>query len=164
MKDALVIYDSVFGNTRKVAEEMARILGDHQEVDIRQVGEVWPEHLDGIKLLIVGSPTRQFKATIALDQFLKQIPDGSLQGIKFAAFDTRMTPDDVRKNWFLAIMVKLFGYAAEKIDKQLKILGGIELIPPQGFLVSAIEGPLVNGELESVAIWVNQILELQKSE
>jgi hypothetical protein len=61
-------------------------------------------------------------------------------------------------------MVKLFGYAAEKIAKQLKKLGGIELISPQGFLVSAIEGPLVNGELESVAIWVNQILELQKSE
>jgi flavodoxin len=164
MKDTLIIYDSVFGNTGKIANEIARIFREHMEVDIRQVGEVWPEHLDGIKLLIVGSPTRQFKATAALDQFLNQIPDGSLQGIQIAAFDTRMTPEDVKKNWFLAIMVKLFGYAAEKIAKQLKKLGGIELISPQGFLVSAIEGPLVNGELESVAIWVNQILELQKSE
>jgi len=52
MKDTLIIYDSVFGNTGKIAQEMARILGEHQEVDLRQVGEVWPEHLDGIKTLI----------------------------------------------------------------------------------------------------------------
>ena len=71
MKDTLIIYDSVFGNTGKIAQEMARILGEHREVDLRPVGEVWPEHLDGIKLLIVGSPTRQFKATAALDQFFK---------------------------------------------------------------------------------------------
>ena len=163
MKDTLIIYDSVFGNTGKIAKEMAKLLGEYQEVDLRQVGEVWPEHLDGIKTLIVGSPTRQFKATSALNQFLKQIPDGSLLGIGVAAFDTRMTPDDVRKNRFFAIMVKLFGYAAEKIAKQLKKLGGIEMIPPQGFLVSAIEGPLVDGELERVADWVLQILNRQKS-
>jgi hypothetical protein len=59
-------------------------------------------------------------------------------------------------------MVKLFGYAAEKIAKQLKKLGGIELISPQGFLVSAIEGPLVAGELEQAVAWAAQILKNQK--
>ena len=75
-----------------------------------------------------------------------------------------MTPEDVKKNRFLAIMVKLFGYAAEKIAKQLKKLGGVEIIPPKGFLVSAMEGPLVDGELEQAAEWVLQILNSQKSE
>ncbi len=153
MKNTLIIYDSVFGNTAKIAQAMASALEEHQEVDLRLVGEVFPEHLDGVKTLIVGSPTRQFKATGALDQFLKQIPAGSLEGVQVAAFDTRMTPQDVAKNKFLAIMVKIFGYAAEKISRQLIHLGGEEVVPPQGFLVTGMEGPLVEGETKKAADW-----------
>jgi flavodoxin len=153
MKNTLIIYDSVFGNTAKIAQAMASALEEYQEVDLRLVGEVFPEHLDGVKTLIVGSPTRQFKATGALDQFLKQIPAGTLDGIQVAAFDTRMTPKDVSKNKFLAIMVKFFGYAAEKISRQLIHLGGKEIVSPQGFLVIGMEGPLVEGELERAAEW-----------
>lgn len=153
MKNTLIIYDSVFGNTAKIAQAMASALAEYQEVDLRLVGEVFPEHLDGVKTLIVGSPTRQFKATGALDQFLKQIPAGTLAGIQVAAFDTRMTPEDVAKNKFLAIMVKIFGYAAEKISRQLIHLGGKEVVSPQGFLVTGMEGPLIEGELERAADW-----------
>ncbi|MBE0684528.1 MAG: nitric oxide synthase, partial [Anaerolineaceae bacterium] len=88
-----------------------------------------------------------------LDQFLKQIPSGGLTSVNVAAFDTRMTPEDIRKNKFLAIMVKFFGYAAEKIAKQLILLGGNEVVSPQGFLVTGMEGPLVEGELERAADW-----------
>ncbi|PKO06459.1 MAG: nitric oxide synthase [Chloroflexi bacterium HGW-Chloroflexi-3] len=158
MKDILIIYDSVFGNTAKIAQSMAYALEVHHEVDIRLVGEVFPEHLDGVKTLIVGSPTRQFKATGALDQFLKQVPAGTLEGIQVAAFDTRMTPEDVSKNKFLALMVMFFGYAAEKIAKQLILLGGKEVVSPQGFLVTGIEGPLVEGELARAADWVLKII------
>jgi flavodoxin len=153
MKSILIIYDSVFGNTAKIAHAMANALEEYQEVDLRLVGEVFPEHLDGVKTLIVGSPTRQFKATGAMDQFLKQIPAGTLAGIQVTAFDTRMTPKDVAKNKFLAIMVKFFGYAAEKIAKQLILLGGKEVVSPEGFLVTGMEGPLVEGELERAADW-----------
>lgn len=153
MKEIIIIYDSVFGNTAKIAQAMASVLEEHQEVDLRLVGEVFPEHLDGVKTLIVGSPTRQFKATGALDQFLKKIPAGTLAGIQVAAFDTRMTPEDVAKNKFLAIMVKIFGYAAEKIAKQLISLGGKEVVSPQGFHVTGMEGPLVEGEIGRAADW-----------
>ena len=153
MKDTLIIYDSVFGNTAKIAKAMASALEEHLEVDVRVVGEVFPEHLDRIKTLIVGSPTRQFKETSALDQFLKQIPADTLEGVHVAAFDTRMTLQDVKKNKFLALMVKIFGYAAEKIAKQLVHLGGKEIVSPQGFFVTGMEGPLVEGELERAADW-----------
>lgn len=119
MKDTLIIYDSVFGNTAKIAHAMANALGEHRKVGLCLVGEVFPEHLDGVKTLIVGSPTRQFKATGALDHFLKQIPAEGLNGVSIAAFDTRMTQEDVKKNWFLAVMIKFFGYAAEKIARKL---------------------------------------------
>ena len=161
MKDTLIIYDSVFGNTAKIAQAMASALAEHLEVDVRVVGEVFPEHLDGIKTLIVGSPTRQFKATGALDQFLKQIPAGGLNGVQVAAFDTRMTQEDIRKNKFLALMVKFFGYAAEKITRQLAHLGGKEIMPPQGFWVIGMEGPLVEGELDRASTWALQTIRQQ---
>lgn len=159
MKDILIIYDSVFGNTAKIAHAMAHALEEHLDVDIRVVGEVFPEHLDGVKTLIVGSPTRQFKATGAMDHFLKQIHAGALTSVQVAAFDTRITLEEINKNKFLRLMVKLFGYAAEKIAKQLKLLGGNEVIPPQGFYVSGTEGPLVDGELNRAANWALQVIQ-----
>ena len=159
MKETLIIYDSVFGNTAKIAQAMGDILQEHQVVDVRIVGEVLPEYLDGIKTLIVGSPTRQFKATNALDQFLKQIPQAGLEGVQIAAFDTRLTPEEAGKNMFLALMVKMFGYAAEKISRQLVLKGGIQIIAPQGFFVSGMEGALLEGELDKAAAWVLKTLQ-----
>ncbi len=156
MKEVLIIYDSVFGNTKKISEAMCKALEPIMEVDLRIVGEVFPEHLDGVKFLFVGSPTRQFKETSAINQFMKQIPKNGLDGVNLAAFDTRMTPEDVNKNKFLGLMVRLFGYAAEKISKQLKLLGGEELISPEGFYVVGLEGPLADGELERAAKWASE--------
>lgn len=153
MKETLIIYDSVFGNTAKIAQTMADALQEHLVVDLRIVGEVLPEHLDCIKTLIVGSPTRKFKATNALDQFLRQIPQGGVEGVQIAAFDTRITPEEVARNKFLTVTVKLFGYAAEKISKQLVLKGGKEISAPQGFLVNGMEGDLLEGELEKAAAW-----------
>lgn len=158
MKEALIIYDSVFGNTKKISEAMGNALTPNMEVDLRIVDEVFPEHLDGVKFLIVGSPTRQFKETNAMNQFMKKIPKNGLKGINIATFDTRMTPEDVNKNRFLGLMVGLFGYAAEKISKQLRLLGGNEVLPPEGFYVVGMEGPLADGELDRAAKWVLEVV------
>jgi flavodoxin len=153
MKEVLIIYDSVFGNTKKISEAMFNALEPKMEVDLCVIGEVFPEHLDGVKYLLIGSPTRQFKETTAMNQFLKQTPKNGLNGIKYAAFDTRMTPDDVNKNRLLGLMVRLFGYAAEKISKQLRLLGGVEAVRPEGFYVVGMEGPLAEGVLDRAAKW-----------
>jgi flavodoxin len=152
MKKTLIIYDSIFGNTEKIARAIGNALLENLDVEVRVVDEVLPEDLDGIQTLIVGSPTRKFKATNALNQFLKQNPPGKLSGIQIAAFDTRLIPEN-GKNIFLTFMVKIFGYAGEKISRQLVQLGGKEIVNPQGFLVSGIEGPLLEGELEKAAAW-----------
>lgn len=55
-------------------------------------------------------------------------------------------------------MVKLFGYAAEKIARALKKSGGIEVISPEGFYVKEVEGPLLDGELERATNWVLRII------
>jgi len=84
----MVIYDSVFGNTEKVAKEMGKALGTKKQAKVFKVDAVDLEQLKGVKVLIVGSPTRAFSPTPATTAFLKRIPANSLKGVKVAAFDT----------------------------------------------------------------------------
>jgi len=144
----LVIYDSVFGNTKTIAEAITHRLGE--DTKIIHVAEA-NKDFDGVGLLIVGSPTRGFRPTPAITAFLKSIPAGKLDGIKIASFDTRI---DIKKvnNKFLTFMVKLSGYATEKIEKQLIAKGGTS-VGTEWFCVSASEGPLLDGETERAALW-----------
>lgn len=66
----LIIYDSFFGNTERVAQAMIAALGDQVDVAARRVGDVTPEELVGLDLLIVGSPTRSCKPTPAIKALL----------------------------------------------------------------------------------------------
>ena len=84
---ALVIYDSVFGNTEKVARTISGAL-DAESTSIR-VTDVGNDQLKGLSLLIVGSPTRAFRPTKTISQFLNGIPENALRGVRVAAFDTR---------------------------------------------------------------------------
>ena len=154
---ATVIYDSVFGNTEKVARAIGEALGSAGDVEIVRVSDVKPEQLKGIELLIIGSPTRMFKATGAINRFLRRIPAGSLRGVKVAGFDTRMSMDDVDSR-VLHFIVKKLGYAAEPISKKLEKKGGEVAAAPEGFIVKDTEGPLKDGELERAAAWAKKIV------
>jgi len=149
---ALVVYDSVFGNTEKVAQAMGTAL----ECEVRRITEVTPEQLAGLDALIVGSPTQAFQALKPVKAFLKSIPVGSLKGVKVAAFDTRMDVKEVN-NAVLTVFAKAFGYAAEPIGKQLVKKGGVQAVPPEGFIVNGEKGPLRDGELERAAAWAQKI-------
>lgn len=153
----LVVYDSVFGNTEKIARACGSALEGRSEVSVMRVTEVKPEMLAGLDGLLVGSPTRAFTATPATKAFLKSIPSGSLKGVKVAAFDTRVDITEV-KNAFLTFMVNLFGYAAEPIGKALQKKGGVQALPPVGFFVLDKEGPLKDGELERAAAWAQGVV------
>ena len=158
---AMVVYDSVFGNTGQIAQAIGQALGSPENVEILQVGNVKPEQLTGLTLLIVGSPTRQFSPTGATTSFLKNIPKNGLKGIKVAAFDTRFTVSAIERVRILAFFVKIFGYAAKPIADRLEKKGGELAIPPEGFYVGDTEGPLLEGELERAADWAKQIVATQ---
>ncbi|GAG61701.1 unnamed protein product, partial [marine sediment metagenome] len=153
-----IVYDSFFGNTEKIAQAIGNSLGSKENVETLRVSEVKPEQLIGLELLIVGSPTRAFRPTKAIMGFLNKIPLNGLKGIKVAAFDTRISTVDVNSR-FLNVLVKLFGYAAKPIAYKLEKKGGSLVIPPEGFLVKASEGPLKDGELERAADWAKLIIE-----
>ena len=153
---ALVVYDSIFGNTEKVAQAVGGALGAPGDVSVLRVGDVKSELLAGVEVLIVGSPTRAFSPTPATKAMLKAIPAKALSGIKVAAFDTRISVEDTNSK-ILSAMVKVFGYAAKPIADKLKSKGGDLVLAPEGFYVQDSEGPLKEGELERAVAWAKQV-------
>lgn len=150
--NATVVYDSFFGNTEQIAQAIGKRLGTAAEVKVLRVTEAKAEHLAGRNVLVVGSPTRAFRPSEAVQQWLKRLPANSLAGVKVAAFDTGIAPGDIKQG-FVRVLVKTFGYAAKPIAAQLRKKGGALALPPEGFLVLDSKGPLKQGELERAAAW-----------
>ncbi|MBD3173227.1 nitric oxide synthase [Candidatus Bathyarchaeota archaeon] len=150
----LVVYDSYFGNTEKVAQAIGEsiegsVVKRPEGVELGTLSE-WD-------LLIVGSPTRGFRPSDAIKSFLNEIPSKSLEGVKVAGFDTRMDPEDVG-NPFLKFMVKIFGYAAKPIGDKLVKKGGDLVGENKGFVVTGREGPLREGEVEKAFSWAKTLV------
>ena len=149
---ALVVYDSFFGNTEIIAQAISKALN----APAVRVGEMKPEQLQGVELMIVGSPTRAFSPTAAIKSFLKALPAKSLRGVKSAAFDTRMDIGEVNVP-ILKFMAGIFGYAAPAVAKLLMKKGASSCAQPEGYFVKASEGPLKNGEADRAASWAMQL-------
>jgi flavodoxin len=149
---ALIVYDSVYGNTEKIAKAVAEAITPSNEVKVLRVGEANPSELASVNLLIVGSPTHAGRPVPAVQDFLKKVPELSLKGISVAAFDTRISKK----------IVGVFGYAAGRIAGNLKKKGGTLIASPEGFFVTGGQGPLREGELERAAGWAKGILQSKK--
>ncbi len=152
----LVVYDSYFGNTEKIALSIAGVFmtNDHQlAYRADQAGESLPDDLD---LLIIGAPTQKFQATAGIKAFIGKLPKEQLRGLKIAVFDTRVSTDDV-KAAFLRFLINLFGYAAPKLRKLLARKGAKPVGEPEGFYVKDTKGPLHEGELERSEKWARKI-------
>lgn len=146
----IVVYDSLYGNTEKIAKAIGGALDG--EVKVLRVAEANPAEIQSPDFLIIGSPTQGGKHTEAMQTFLDKIPESSLKSIKVAAFDTRMTTK----------FVKIFGYAAGRISNILKSKGGDLVVSPEGFFVTGSKGPLKEGEIERAVSWAKNIMESKK--
>lgn len=153
----LIVYDSVFGNTEKIAQAIGAALATQGSVETLPVGQVMAEKIHELDLFIIGSPTRGFRPTEAVTKFLNSLPRNHLNGVRVAAFDTRMALDKIESS-ALRFIVDKGGYAASTIANALKKKGGKLLAVPEGFLVSGEEGPLQDGELERAANWARQFM------
>ncbi len=149
-KRALVVYDSVFGNTKVLAQAMAAALG----CDALPVAGVALRRLDGLQWLVVGSPTRGFRPSDGMATWLKGLP--MLAGVQTAAFDTRIVLETIRSAVF-RFLVDKGGYAAPSIARALQKQGAKLVVPPEGFYVMAQEGPLRTGEVERAADWARRV-------
>jgi flavodoxin I len=143
---AIIVYDSVHGNT----EMVARAIGDALAgaVSVRHIDEVTAAEAEAVDMLIVGSPTHGGWFTEAIKAWLDQLPATALQGAHVAVFDTRTPPN---------LVSRIFGFTAPRIAKGLEKKGATLVGEPGGFIVEGIKGPLKQGELERAAGWAQEL-------
>jgi flavodoxin I len=144
----LVVYDSLYGNTEKIAQAVAGAIASANP-KIQRAAAVKPADLEGIELLFVGSPTQGGRATRPMQDFLEGIPTGSLRHVRAAAFDTRLRNR----------LVRVFGYAAGRIANALKEKGAAVAVPEGIFFVKGSKGPLEDGEEARAAEWARAVME-----
>jgi hypothetical protein len=162
---ALVVYESMYGNTRVVAGEIADGLRAGYEVRVVPVAEATAELVAGADLLVVGAPTHMHglssassrrtaaKATTKDGSELRLDPDAGGPGMRdwlhdigrgdglAAAFDTRING-----------VPAFTGRASRPIAKLLKRHGYRLIAAPESFLVSS-QSTLLDGEAARARRW-----------
>jgi hypothetical protein len=165
MMRALVVFESMFGNTQSVARAVAEGLSSHVSVDLVEVGAAPPVIGEDVELLVVGGPTLAFGMSrpgtrqgaakqapqglvskgIGLREWLPAQRGGSGR-VSVAAFDTRFG----KPRW-------LVGSAARAAERRLRRLGFAVLAPSESFFVKATSGPLLDGERERALEWGREL-------
>lgn len=117
-----IIYESQFGNGKKVVEELAAILEEKgQDVSLFPVAEIRPSELPAADLYIFSSPTRKFMLPLTMKRFIKRF-DPPSEDIKYALMTTFMDPRTIALKKMEALMsVKGIKKAAD--DFKVKALG-----------------------------------------
>ena len=141
--NALIVYDSQYGNTERIAQCITSTLKDFGQARAIRVDQVYLEELEGMDMLILGCPTQGMRQTPAMQSFIAHIPREMLSSLAVACFDTRFRGGF----WMLS--------AAPAIAKQLHMMRVETVVPPESFYVKAMkkEGPLLAGEMERAANW-----------
>lgn len=147
--NALVVYDSQFGNTERIAQVIAIALRPFGQAQATRVDPAHLAEVQGVDLLVLGSPTQGWRPTPAMQAFLaKIVAYDADKGLEIACFDTRFHKPD----W-------LTGSAAKRMANKLLAVGIAPLVSPESFFVIHQEGPLEVGEEERAANWAVHIHE-----
>jgi flavodoxin I len=144
----LVLYDSVYGNTEKIAQAIGAALPG--PVEVLRVTRVTAGDLVGVELLIVGSPTHGAMPTDTTQRLIERIGAPDIAGGRAATFDTRFGWK-IARNW---------GFAAPRMADALLEKGWSLAASPEGFIVRGLRrGPLKQGETERAAAWARTLVQ-----
>lgn len=155
---AVVVYESMFGNTRDIAESIAEGLVDGgMGVRCIEVSEA-PRIFDHPDLLVVGGPTHAFSmsrsgtrdsarnetdepliSSIGIREWLADVE--TARGQRFCTFDTKVPKP------------RLPGSAAASAAKRLKKAQASMVAKPEMFWVDDMTGPLRGGEVDRARFW-----------
>ena len=164
MERALVVFESMFGNTRTIAEAVAEGLSARFTTDLVEVS-VAPNRIpNDVSLVVVGGPTHAFgltrprtreDAATQTDGPLVSPAGGLREWLEAvevlpsshaaAAFDTRIEKP------------RLPGSAARGAEKRLRRLGFRVVAAAESFYVIGTKGPLMPGEVERARRWAEQV-------
>lgn len=143
---SLVVYDSKFGNTKKVAEAIAAGLAGHGPVRLLGLDKIPPQNLGAVDLLFIGGPTQAHAMTARMRQFLDALRARPANGMAVATFDTRLRMPAV-----------ISGSAAKTIARKLRSLGLRIFAAPESFFVQGRLPQLEEGETERAANWARGV-------
>lgn len=166
---ALVVYESMYGNTHTVADRIADGLRSTCDVDVASVGAATPELVSAVDLLVVGGPThvhgmsrptsrRSAVEAAENDPELELDPDAEGSGVRewfdrigvgggrpAAAFDTRIDAP-----------AAITGRASKGIGKHVRRAGFRLVVDPESFLVDK-QSHLLDGEEQRAVEWGRSI-------
>ena len=153
----LVVYESMWGNTRRVAEAAAEGLGD--DVPVVNVAEAPVPLPQDVDTLIVGGPTHAFSmsrastrqdsqtkgaheahVTSGIREWLGALP--ASDRVIVATFDTRV-----------ASVRHLPGSAAKSAAREVRRHRLGRVIATESFYVADMAGPPLDGELDRARAW-----------
>ena len=151
---AVVLYESLYGNTEAVARAIADGLGPIGEVALSRFGEALKGVAEEADLVVLGGPTHGWGMTkpasrnrpntegyaVGAREWLAGSGQGA--GKLAAAFDTRFG----KPRW-------LTGSAALRIHRSLERSDYRLVAPPESFFVLHTEGPLRDGEEDRARAW-----------
>ncbi|MEP6630403.1 MAG: flavodoxin/nitric oxide synthase [Lapillicoccus sp.] len=157
---ALVVYESMFGNTERVAKAIAAGLAESMEVVTTPVGQAPAAPGPEVDLIVAGGPTHalamsrpntrsealtkgatQGEQQSGLREWVDGLPTGH-HTERLATFDTRM-----------ASMRHLPGSAARGAARVARRHGYPSAARAESFYVDDVKGPLLEGETERATDW-----------
>jgi menaquinone-dependent protoporphyrinogen IX oxidase len=151
----LVIYDSVYGNTERIAQAIGSVLGERADVHLATVGQDGPVHLHSqsqwneFELVVMGGPIHRVSLSAAMKALLKKIPKRALRGASVAVFETCYRDPAWQR-----------GAAAREMGRKARKFGGQLVAPAESFFfVVGREGPLEEGEEGRARQWARAILD-----
>ncbi|MEM3090535.1 MAG: flavodoxin domain-containing protein [Candidatus Bathyarchaeia archaeon] len=137
MTKVLIVFESRFGNTKRVAEAIIEGINEvgGLEVSLKELKEVDLKEISLCDAILVGSPNHVGGPTRGIKGFIDKLGELKLVGKKFAVFDTYMGRD--------------FEKAVKKMEKQIseKAPGLRRIAAGLSIKVQGIKGPIVEGEL-----------------
>jgi hypothetical protein len=162
----LIVYESMFGNNRTVAEAIAQGLAPIAETQVLEVGDAPAALPTDLDLLVVGGPNHAFgmsrpstreqaaqeterplvSSGIGLREWLDALPRAE-RAIPFAAFDSRVDKKALR----------IVDRTAGMVAKRLKRRGLRPVTAIESFFVQDMTGPLVEGEVERARVWGREL-------
>lgn len=162
---ALVIYESMFGNTREIARAVADGIAPTLEADVIDAADAPVEIAADVALIVLGGPTHAhgMSTPASREDSARRAGDGLVShgiGVRewteavrpattpvaTAVFDTRIKGPGF-----------LWGSAAKPAAKRLASLGFQMIVEPEDFIVGGPTGPLFDrlepGEVERARAW-----------
>ncbi len=144
----IVVYDTSYGNTKKIAETIAETLEESGiAVDLFNVKDVRKLSAKDYNFLVLGSPTRFGTMSLKIRFFLGKVKSEEWMNKPFIAFDTENPENMEKKEWS----------AAEKIAERLRDKKMSELLPVLKAAVLGQKGPLKEGEIERTKDYAREL-------